>query len=285
MIWVYEFATMLRKSYLTFHRRVNARVHKSGVTADQFVVLTELLREEGITQVTIVERTGSDANTITALLRLMERRGLVRREVHEHDARRPLRLPDAGRAAGRSAGWHVKWNHCSSLSGIPSTTSPGGAARWTPSNSRAILQVSGPICLEERSDILSGDLPVDAAPAIFVRSRTGEATSRRMREMMNVDSAEAILARVPQVAWFSAADGGAVRDPARTRLPTISDPAAARFPVHWASGVGRGRTGRPRSGSRVVLLAATEDRSRNPGCSKQSGPPVGPIRWRRSSTG
>lgn len=93
---------MLRKSYLTFHRRVNARVHKSGVTADQFVVLTELLREEGITQVTIVERTGSDANTIAALLRLMERRGLVRREVHERDARaRCVFLTPEGRRVQR----------------------------------------------------------------------------------------------------------------------------------------------------------------------------------------
>jgi MarR family transcriptional regulator for hemolysin len=98
----HEFAMLLRKSYLTFHRRVNARVHKSGVTADQFVVLTELVREQGIAQVTIVERTGSDANTIAALLRLLELRGLVRREVHERDARaRRVFLTPAGRRAQR----------------------------------------------------------------------------------------------------------------------------------------------------------------------------------------
>jgi DNA-binding MarR family transcriptional regulator len=77
----------LRKAYLSFHRRANARMLRYGVTADQFVVLSVLVREEGITQVTIVERTASDANTIAAILRLLEQRGLVRREAHAQDRR------------------------------------------------------------------------------------------------------------------------------------------------------------------------------------------------------
>ena len=83
----HELAMLLRKAYLAFHRRANARAIKLGVTADQFVVLTMLAEEEGITQITIVERTASDPNTVAAVLRLLERQGLVRRETHAHDGR------------------------------------------------------------------------------------------------------------------------------------------------------------------------------------------------------
>jgi DNA-binding MarR family transcriptional regulator len=94
----HELAMLLRKAYLSFHRRANARAIKLGVTADQFVVLTMLAEEEGITQITIVERTASDPNTLTAILRLLERQGLVRREAHAHDGRaRCVFLTPAGR--------------------------------------------------------------------------------------------------------------------------------------------------------------------------------------------
>jgi MarR family transcriptional regulator, organic hydroperoxide resistance regulator len=83
----HELGMWLRKAYLSFHRRANARMLKHGVTADQFVVLSLLAREEGITQVTIVERTASDPNTVAAILGLLERRGLVRREQHAQDRR------------------------------------------------------------------------------------------------------------------------------------------------------------------------------------------------------
>jgi hypothetical protein len=64
---------LLRKAYLSFHRRANARMLDHGVTADQFVLLTVVAREPGITQITIVERTGSDPNTVAAILRLRTR--------------------------------------------------------------------------------------------------------------------------------------------------------------------------------------------------------------------
>jgi DNA-binding MarR family transcriptional regulator len=83
----HELGMWLRKAYLSFHRRANARMLKHGVTADQFVLLSVLAREEGITQVTIVERTASDPNTVAAILGLLERRGLIRREAHAQDRR------------------------------------------------------------------------------------------------------------------------------------------------------------------------------------------------------
>src|SRR5262245_5104065 len=98
----HELAMLLRKAYLTFHRRANARIIKSGITADQFVALTMLAQEEGITQVTLVERTASDPNTVTAILRLLERRGFVRREAHASDGRaRCVFLTKKGRSVQR----------------------------------------------------------------------------------------------------------------------------------------------------------------------------------------
>jgi DNA-binding MarR family transcriptional regulator len=83
----HELAMLLRKAYLSFHRRANAWMLDHGVTADQFVLLTVVGREPGITQITIVERTSSDPNTVAAILRLLEQRRLVRREAHARDRR------------------------------------------------------------------------------------------------------------------------------------------------------------------------------------------------------
>jgi DNA-binding MarR family transcriptional regulator len=100
----YELGMWLRKAYLSFHRRANSRMLKHGITADQFVVLSVLAREECITQVTIVERTASDPNTVTAILRLLERRGLVRREAHAVDRRaRCVFLTPEGKRVQRQA--------------------------------------------------------------------------------------------------------------------------------------------------------------------------------------
>jgi DNA-binding MarR family transcriptional regulator len=94
----------LRKAYLSFHRRANASILGAGVTADQFVVLSVLMREPGITQITIVERTASDPNTVAAILRLLEQRGLVRRETHAGDRRaRCVFLTVEGRRVQRRA--------------------------------------------------------------------------------------------------------------------------------------------------------------------------------------
>jgi DNA-binding MarR family transcriptional regulator len=78
---------LLRKAYLSFHRRANSWMLEQGVTADQFVLLTVVAREPGLTQVSIVERTSSDPNTVAAVLRRLEQRRLVRREAHARDRR------------------------------------------------------------------------------------------------------------------------------------------------------------------------------------------------------
>ena len=100
----YELAMQLRKAYLAFHRRVNTWMLKFGVTADQYVLLRILSREQGITQIEIVERAASDPNTVTAILRILEQRRLVRRQSHPRDRRvRCVFLTAAGRNLVRGA--------------------------------------------------------------------------------------------------------------------------------------------------------------------------------------
>ncbi len=77
----------LRGAYLSMHRTFQAHCAPFGVTADQFVVLSLLAEEDGIIQRELVCRTFSDANTITALLCLLERKRLIRRVRHDNDGR------------------------------------------------------------------------------------------------------------------------------------------------------------------------------------------------------
>lgn len=92
----------LRGAYLTFHRRANAHFERSGVTADQFVVLTVLAEEEGLTQRDVMERVFSDPNTVGEMLRRLEARKLVQRKPHPRDRRaRCVFLTAKGRAFQR----------------------------------------------------------------------------------------------------------------------------------------------------------------------------------------
>src|SRR5882724_4293984 len=80
-------AFRLRGAYLTMHRRFNARFEPLGITADQFVILS-LLKELGeCTQRQLADLSYADVNTVAAMLRLLEKRKLVRRRPHAKDGR------------------------------------------------------------------------------------------------------------------------------------------------------------------------------------------------------
>jgi DNA-binding MarR family transcriptional regulator len=92
----------LRGAYLTVHRQLQRLFRSQGATADQFVLLTLLAEEDGVTQKDLVRRSFSDANTIAAMLRRLESRNLVRRTPHEHDGRATrVHLTDHGRSLQR----------------------------------------------------------------------------------------------------------------------------------------------------------------------------------------
>lgn len=93
-----ELPMALRAAYLALHRRSEARFAKCGVTADQFVLLATLARGDALTQRELARRMPSDPSTVRAMLVLLEKRGLVRRDSHPNDSRaRTAALTIAGK--------------------------------------------------------------------------------------------------------------------------------------------------------------------------------------------
>jgi DNA-binding MarR family transcriptional regulator len=94
----HEIAMALRAAYLAMHRQTGAHFARHGVTADQFVLLASLVGSDALTQRELARRTGSDPNTVRAMLVLLERRGLIARDRHPSDARaRTVGLTAKGR--------------------------------------------------------------------------------------------------------------------------------------------------------------------------------------------
>ncbi|HZM26011.1 MAG TPA: MarR family transcriptional regulator [Gemmatimonadales bacterium] len=92
----------LRAAYLAMHRQTNACLAESGCTADQFVLLGLLAREDAVTQQELVRRASSDPNTVRAMLVLLEKRGLIARVGHPTDGRaRSVTLTGKGRSLHR----------------------------------------------------------------------------------------------------------------------------------------------------------------------------------------
>ncbi len=83
----HEIAMALRVAYWAMHRRADAHLQPLGVTANQFVLLSLLFEEDGITQRELVERASSDPNTVRAMLVALEKKGLVARRPHPTDGR------------------------------------------------------------------------------------------------------------------------------------------------------------------------------------------------------
>jgi DNA-binding MarR family transcriptional regulator len=93
-----EVARALRAAYLALHRQTNDCFANDGVTADQFVLLSALADADAVTQQELVRRVSSDANTLRAMLLLLEGRGLVARQRHPTDGRaRRVALTRKGR--------------------------------------------------------------------------------------------------------------------------------------------------------------------------------------------
>lgn len=93
-----ELPMALRAAYLALHRRTEAQFAPQGLTADQFVLLATLARGQALTQRELARRMPSDPSTVRAMLVLLERQGLVRRDMHPTDARaRTVALTAAGK--------------------------------------------------------------------------------------------------------------------------------------------------------------------------------------------
>ena len=88
----------LRAAYLAMHRRSDAEFASFGITADQFVLLATLSRGSALTQRELARRMPSDPSTVRAMLVLLEKQGLVERDIHPSDSRaRTATLSAAGK--------------------------------------------------------------------------------------------------------------------------------------------------------------------------------------------
>jgi DNA-binding MarR family transcriptional regulator len=94
----HDIAMALRAAYLAMHRQTDACLARHGVTVDQFVLLAALARGDALTQRELASRTASDANTVRAMLLLLESRGIISRSPHATDARaRTVTMTTKGR--------------------------------------------------------------------------------------------------------------------------------------------------------------------------------------------
>ena len=64
-----------------------AELGSADLTARQFAVLVAVRQNEGVSQTGLVERTGIDRSTLAEMIRLMLRKGLLRRRRRREDAR------------------------------------------------------------------------------------------------------------------------------------------------------------------------------------------------------
>jgi DNA-binding MarR family transcriptional regulator len=83
----HDIAMYLRAAYVAMHRFANSRLAKIGVTSDQYVLLCVLAEGSAITQQDLARRSFSDPNTIRPMLKILESRGLVSRNLHPRDGR------------------------------------------------------------------------------------------------------------------------------------------------------------------------------------------------------
>jgi len=94
----HNIAMALRAAYWAMHRQADAALSRHKVTADQFVLLSLLAEQDGVTQQELVRRASSDANTVRAMLVLLENQGLISRRPHPTDGRaRSVALTQKGR--------------------------------------------------------------------------------------------------------------------------------------------------------------------------------------------
>lgn len=77
----------LRHAYLKFHRCAQLELAGTGVTADQFVLLSFLAEKDGVMQKTLVELSGSDSSTIAAMTKILEKKELIKRTKDKNDGR------------------------------------------------------------------------------------------------------------------------------------------------------------------------------------------------------
>lgn len=92
---------VLSKNYA---EKLKRELEREGLKLPYCKLLSALAEEDGGTQLSLVERTGMKAPTVSIMLRKMEKLGLVLRKVDDYDLRKThVTLTDAGRRADNTA--------------------------------------------------------------------------------------------------------------------------------------------------------------------------------------
>ena len=87
----------IRRAFMAICRCGDSVFSPYGVTTDQYFLIRAVQKNEGIRQADLGNEVSADANTITAMVSLLERRGIVRREACPNDGRaRRLRMTAKG---------------------------------------------------------------------------------------------------------------------------------------------------------------------------------------------
>jgi DNA-binding MarR family transcriptional regulator len=88
----------IRRAQLATQRCADAIFRPRHITYDQFALLWAVEKHDGIRQNELAQELFTDANTVTAMLARLEKRGLVQREVCDRDGRaRRVHLTPTGR--------------------------------------------------------------------------------------------------------------------------------------------------------------------------------------------
>jgi DNA-binding MarR family transcriptional regulator len=80
----------LRRAFLSISRFGDSLLSPYGLTSDQYSLLLAVYREPGIRQADLGDAMFAEANTITAMVSLLEKRGLLRRKASPTDGRAKL---------------------------------------------------------------------------------------------------------------------------------------------------------------------------------------------------
>jgi DNA-binding MarR family transcriptional regulator len=111
---IYKTAAMMKAE-------LSRAFHAAGfaVTPEQWAVLNRLWESEGESQTVLAERTSKDRHNITRILDLLEKNGLIRRELDPEDRRsRRVFLTDEGKALKKKLIPIVKKHLGRALSGL-----------------------------------------------------------------------------------------------------------------------------------------------------------------------
>ena len=141
---------LVRDTHLAFAKSLRGRLQQYDMTTGQYFFLRALWIEEGLSQRELSRRVGTTEPTTASAMRVLDKKGLVRRKRNEDDRRTVnIHLTDAGRrlknqllAHARELTWFFAPNVNSYKRFLPGTFAPTSVA-WSYDNRTAGFRIVG----------------------------------------------------------------------------------------------------------------------------------------------